>query len=63
MEANAIADTLIEKFGSKWYFLTPGLCLWYALQAAFERKLRAHGGTWTASILPLGTVDYSRALN
>src|SRR5689334_5586461 len=23
MEANAIADTLIEKFGARWYFLTP----------------------------------------
>jgi branched-chain amino acid transport system substrate-binding protein len=63
MEANAIADTLIQKFGSKWYFLTPDYVYGLALQAAFERKLRAHGGTWTASILPLGTVDYSRALN
>ena len=63
MEANAIADTLIQKFGSKWYFLTPDYVYGHALQAAFERKLRAHGGTWTASILPLGTVDYSRALN
>jgi branched-chain amino acid transport system substrate-binding protein len=58
MEANAIADTLIQKFGSKWYFLTPDYVYGHALQAAFERKLRAHGGTWTASILPLGTVDY-----
>ena len=63
MEANAIADTLIEKFGSKWYFLTPDYVYGHALQAAFERKLRDHGGIWTASILPLGTVDYSRALN
>ena len=46
MEANAIADTLIEKFGDKWYFLTPDYVYGYALQAAFERKLRAHGGTW-----------------
>jgi branched-chain amino acid transport system substrate-binding protein len=62
MEANAIADTLIEKFGSRWYFLTPDYVYGYALQAAFERKLRAYGGTWAASIVPLGTVDYSRAL-
>ena len=63
MEANAIADTLIQKYGTKWYFLTPDYVYGHALQAAFERKLRAHGGTWTASNLPLGTVDYSRALN
>ena len=27
MDANAIATTLMEKFG-KWYFLDPGLRLW-----------------------------------
>jgi branched-chain amino acid transport system substrate-binding protein len=62
MEANAIADTLIEKFGKRWYFITPDYVYGYALQSAFERKLRAHGGTWAGDRLPLGTVDYSRAL-
>jgi branched-chain amino acid transport system substrate-binding protein len=62
MEANAIADTLVEKFGKKWYFLTPDYAYGYALQAAFERKLREHGGTWAGDLLPLGTVDYSRSL-
>ena len=62
MEANAIADTLVEKFGKKWYFLTPDYVYGYALQAAFERKLREHGGTWASDVLPLGTVDYSRSL-
>jgi branched-chain amino acid transport system substrate-binding protein len=62
MEANAIADTLVEKFGKRWYFLTPDYVYGAALQAAFERKLREHGGDWSAALLPLGTVDYSRAL-
>ena len=62
MEANAIADTLVEKFGKRWYFLTPDYVYGAALQAAFERKLREHGCDWTAALLPLGTVDYSRAL-
>jgi branched-chain amino acid transport system substrate-binding protein len=62
MEANAIADTLVEKFGKRWYFLTPDYVYGAALQAAFERKLREHGGDWTGVLLPLGTVDYSRAL-
>ncbi len=62
MEANAIADTLVKKFGKKWYFLTPDYVYGYALQAAFERKLREHGGTWASDVLPLGTVDYSRSL-
>jgi branched-chain amino acid transport system substrate-binding protein len=62
MEANAIADTLIEKFGKKWYFLTPDYAYGYALQAAFEQKLRQHGGDSRGDLIPLGTVDYSRFL-
>jgi branched-chain amino acid transport system substrate-binding protein len=62
MEANAIADTLVQKFGTKWYFLTPDYVYGYALQAAFERKLRQYGGSSAGDVLPLGTVDYSRAL-
>jgi branched-chain amino acid transport system substrate-binding protein len=62
MEANAIADTLIEKFGKKWYFLTPDYAYGYALQAAFEQKLRQHGGEWGGDLIPLGTMDYSRFL-
>ena len=62
MEANAIADTLIEKFGSRWYFLTPDYLYGQGLQAAFELKLRQHGGASASDTLPLGTVDYSQAL-
>ena len=62
MEANAIADTLMEKFGKRWYFLTPDYVYGATLQAAFERKLREHGGEWGGALLPLGTVDYSRSL-
>jgi hypothetical protein len=62
MEANAIADTLIEKFGARWYFLTPDYVYGQTLQAAFELKLRQHGGAWASAILPIGAVDYSDAL-
>src|SRR6202030_2742418 len=62
MEANAIADTLIEKFGARWYFLTPDYVYGHALQAAFELKLRQHGAVWAGDFLPVGTVDYSDAL-
>jgi branched-chain amino acid transport system substrate-binding protein len=62
VEANAIAETLIRKFGKKWYFLTPDYAYGYALQAAFEQKLRERDGTWSGDILPLGTTDYSEPL-
>ena len=38
MEANAIADTLVEKFGKRWYFLTPDYAYGYALQVGFRAK-------------------------
>src|SRR6202035_4464430 len=62
MEANAIAEVLIEKFGARWYFLTPDYVYGHALQEAFELKLRQHGGTWAGDFLPVGTVDYSDSL-
>jgi branched-chain amino acid transport system substrate-binding protein len=62
VEADAIAETLISRFGKKWYFLTPDYAYGYALQAAFERKLRDHDGTWAGDILPIGTADYSEPL-
>ena len=63
MEVNAIADTLVEKFGKRWHFLTPDYIYGRSLQAAFERKLHQHGGKSAASMLPIGTHDYSRALS
>jgi branched-chain amino acid transport system substrate-binding protein len=62
MDANAIADTLIEKYGTKWYFLTPDYAYGHSLQAAFVKKLTAHGGTYSASSIPVGTTDYSAYL-
>jgi branched-chain amino acid transport system substrate-binding protein len=62
MEANAIAEVLIEKFGTRWYFLTPDYVYGQTLQAAFELNLRQHGGSWAGDILPIGTVDYSDPL-
>jgi branched-chain amino acid transport system substrate-binding protein len=62
MAANAIADTLVEKFGKRWFFLTPDYAYGYSLQAAFQRKLRQHGGTWAGDTLPLGTIDYTDSL-
>jgi branched-chain amino acid transport system substrate-binding protein len=62
MEANAIADTLIEKFGKRWYFLTPNYVYGATLQTAFQQKLQDRGGIWAGDVIALGTVDYSRFL-
>jgi branched-chain amino acid transport system substrate-binding protein len=62
MDANAIASTLMEKFGKKWYFLTPDYAYGHSVQASFEKLLKANGGTSASSLVPLGTADYSAYL-
>ena len=62
MGANAIAATLIGKFGKKWYFLTPDYAYGHSVQASFEKLLKAQGGTSAGSLIPLGTPDYSAYL-
>jgi branched-chain amino acid transport system substrate-binding protein len=62
MDANAIAATLMEKFGKKWYFLTPDYAYGHSVQAGFEKLLKAAGGTSGGSLVPLGTADYSAYL-
>src|SRR5690242_15045732 len=37
MDANAIASTLMDKFGKKWYFLTPDYAYGHSVQAGFEK--------------------------
>jgi branched-chain amino acid transport system substrate-binding protein len=62
MDANAIASTLMEKFGKKWYFITPDYAYGHSVQGVFEKLLKAAGGTSAGSLVPLGTPDYSAYL-
>jgi branched-chain amino acid transport system substrate-binding protein len=63
MEANAIAALLVEKFGKKWYFLTPDYAFGHTLQAGFESQLKKLGGTVVgADLAPVGTADFSAFL-
>ncbi len=62
MGVNAIADTLMNKFGKKWYFLTPDYAYGHSVQAAFVKKLKAAGGEFAGDLVPLGSADYSAYL-
>jgi branched-chain amino acid transport system substrate-binding protein len=62
MDCNAIASTLIEKLGKKWYFLTPDYAYGHSVQSGFEKLLKAAGGTSAGSLVPIGTPDYSAYL-
>lgn len=62
MDANAIADTIVAKFGRKWYFITPDYAYGHSVQASFVKKLKEHGGEYSGDLVPLGTTDYSSYL-
>jgi branched-chain amino acid transport system substrate-binding protein len=63
MEANAIADILAKKFGTKWYFITPDYTFGHALQKGFETRLKRFNGTVVgADLVPIGTTEYSAYL-
>ena len=63
METDAVAKLLIDKFGKKWYFITPDYAFGHTLQQGFEANLKKFGGTEVgASLTPLGTTDFSSYL-
>jgi len=62
MDASAIATVLMEKLGKKWFFMTPDYAYGHSVQAAFEKKLKAGGGTFDGVLAPLGTSDFSAYL-
>jgi branched-chain amino acid transport system substrate-binding protein len=63
MEANAIADIVAKKFGTKWYFITPDYTFGHALQKGFEARLKNFNGKVVGSdLVPIGTTEYSAYL-
>jgi branched-chain amino acid transport system substrate-binding protein len=63
METNSVSKLLFDKFGKKWYFLTPDYAFGHTLQQGFEASLKKFGGTEVgASLTPLGTTDFSAYL-
>ena len=60
METNSVSKLLFDKFGKKWYFITPDYAFGHTLQQGFEASLKKFGGTEVgASLTPLGTTDFS----
>jgi branched-chain amino acid transport system substrate-binding protein len=63
METDAVGKLLIEKYGKKWYFITPDYAYGHTLQKGFEANLEKYGGSEVgASLAPLGTTDFSSYL-
>ncbi len=63
MLASALVATLMEKFGKKWYFITPDYAWGHFLHANCLKILKQHGGEELGNaLLPLGTTDFTSAL-
>ncbi|HUN96913.1 MAG TPA: ABC transporter substrate-binding protein [Bradyrhizobium sp.] len=63
METDAVAKLLFDKYGKRWYFITPDYAFGHTLQKGFEANLKKLGGMEVgASLTPLGTTDFSSYL-
>lgn len=61
--AAGVAKTIYDKFGGKWYFITPDYAFGHTEQHAFAELLHSFGGTVLGNALaPLGTTDFSSYL-
>lgn len=55
--------TVFEKFGKKWYFITPDYAFGHALHRDYVAQLKRAGGTSLGNgLAPLGTTDFSSYL-
>ncbi len=60
---NAIAPSLVQRFGKKFYFLVPDYPFGHGLLSAYKENLKKLGATnLGADLIPLGTTEYSSYL-
>jgi len=63
MQARSIGKFLADKFGKRWYIMTPDYAYGWSLQAGFEKVNKDLGGTIVgADRIPLGATDFSATL-
>ena len=62
MDAEAVTPQLVQKFGKKWFFVTPDYAYGHTLQDAFVKALKKAGGTYDGDMLPINNTDFSATL-
>lgn len=63
MLAAGNSRTLFDKFGKRWYFITPDYAFGHTEQQAYAEQLMSYGGQVLGNALaPLGTTDFSSYL-
>ena len=53
MDAAAITKTLVQKFGKRFFFITPDYAYGHTLQENFVKNLKALGGEYQGDMLPI----------
>jgi branched-chain amino acid transport system substrate-binding protein len=62
MDANAVTSELVNRFGKKWFFITPDYAYGHSLQDSFVKALTKFGGTYDGDFLPINNTDFSATL-
>ena len=62
MDAAAVTNELMQRFGKRWYFVTPDYAYGHTLQEGFVKLLKAAGGEYQADMLPIANSDFSATL-
>ena len=62
MDAAAITKTLVQKFGKKFFFITPDYAYGHTLQENFVKNLTKLGGTYQGDMLPISSTEFSATL-
>jgi branched-chain amino acid transport system substrate-binding protein len=62
MDAAAVTNELVKKFGKKWFFITPDYAYGKTLQENFVKNLKKAGGTFEGDMLPISNADFSATL-
>ena len=62
MDAAAITEELVKKFGKKWFFITPDYAYGHTLQDAFVKNLKKFGGEFEGDMLPIANTEFSATL-
>jgi branched-chain amino acid transport system substrate-binding protein len=62
MDANAVTSELVNRFGKKWFFITPDYAYGHSLQDSFVKALTKLGGTYDGDFLPINNTDFSPTL-
>src|SRR5277367_1817848 len=62
MDAAAITKTLVQKFGKRFFFITPDYAYGHTLQDNFVKNLKALGGEFQGDMLPIAATEFSATL-